>query len=53
MHGRDAGNFGAGENRSREKLRRDGLTIASETFQHTGSFKFRAAYNLTLIDLYD
>ncbi len=29
---------------------RDGLgldiTIASETFQHTGSFKFRAAYNL-------
>src|SRR5438132_9349769 len=22
------------------------LTIASETFQHTGSFKFRAAYNL-------
>lgn len=23
------------------------LTIASETFQHTGSFKFRAAYNLT------
>jgi threonine dehydratase len=24
------------------------LTIASETFQHTGSFKFRAAYNLAL-----
>jgi threo-3-hydroxy-L-aspartate ammonia-lyase len=24
------------------------LTIASETFQHTGSFKFRAAYNLCL-----
>ncbi len=24
------------------------LTIASETFQHTGSFKFRAAYNLVL-----
>ncbi len=24
------------------------LTIASETFQHTGSFKFRAAYNLSL-----
>src|SRR5258708_2516782 len=23
-------------------------TIASETFQHTGSFKFRAAYNLAL-----
>ncbi len=23
-----------------------GLTIVSETFQHTGSFKFRAAYNL-------
>src|SRR5690242_19498876 len=22
------------------------VTIASETFQHTGSFKFRAAYNL-------
>ena len=22
------------------------LTIASETFQHTGSFKFRAAYNV-------
>ncbi|MDQ3323165.1 MAG: pyridoxal-phosphate dependent enzyme [Acidobacteriota bacterium] len=32
-----------------EKLRRllrIDLTIASETFQHTGSFKFRAAYNL-------
>lgn len=24
------------------------ITIASETFQHTGSFKFRAAYNLAL-----
>jgi len=24
------------------------LTIAAETFQHTGSFKFRAAYNLVL-----
>jgi threonine dehydratase len=24
------------------------LTIASETFQHTGSFKFRAAYNVAL-----
>lgn len=24
------------------------LTIASETFQHTGSFKFRASYNLAL-----
>ena len=24
------------------------LTIASEAFQHTGSFKFRAAYNLAL-----
>lgn len=24
------------------------LTFASETFQHTGSFKFRAAYNLAL-----
>jgi threonine dehydratase len=34
-----------------EKLRRNlgiDLTIASETFQHTGSFKFRAAYNLAL-----
>ena len=24
------------------------ITIATETFQHTGSFKFRAAYNLAL-----
>src|SRR5687767_5483473 len=24
------------------------ITIATETFQHTGSFKFRAAYNLVL-----
>jgi threonine dehydratase len=24
------------------------ITVASETFQHTGSFKFRAAYNLAL-----
>ena len=24
------------------------LTIAAETFQHTGSFKFRAAYNTAL-----
>lgn len=24
------------------------LTVATETFQHTGSFKFRAAYNLAL-----
>ena len=24
------------------------ITIASETFQHTGSFKFRAAYNVAL-----
>lgn len=24
------------------------ITIAAETFQHTGSFKFRAAYNLSL-----
>lgn len=34
-----------------EKLRAHlgiNLTIASETFQHTGSFKFRAAYNLAL-----
>ncbi|MEP7149794.1 MAG: pyridoxal-phosphate dependent enzyme [Acidobacteriota bacterium] len=29
----------------RDRLGLD-LTIASETFQHTGSFKFRAAYNL-------
>ncbi|MBL8181416.1 MAG: pyridoxal-phosphate dependent enzyme [Blastocatellia bacterium] len=26
------------------------VTIASETFQHTGSFKFRAAYNVVLND---
>jgi threonine dehydratase len=31
----------------RERLGLD-LTIAAETFQHTGSFKFRAAYNLAL-----
>ena len=34
-----------------EKLRRllgADLVIASETFQHTGSFKFRAAYNVVL-----
>ncbi len=34
-----------------EKLRKHlgiDLTIASETFQHTGCFKFRAAYNLAL-----
>ncbi len=31
----------------RDQLELD-LTIASETFQHTGSFKFRAAYNLAL-----
>jgi threo-3-hydroxy-L-aspartate ammonia-lyase len=31
----------------REHLELD-LTIATETFQHTGSFKFRAAYNLAL-----
>ncbi len=34
-----------------EKLRKHlgiDLTIASETFQHTGSFKFRASYNLAL-----
>jgi len=24
------------------------VTIASETFQHTGSFKFRAAYNVAI-----
>src|SRR5476651_1158320 len=31
----------------REHLGLD-VTIASETFQHTGSFKFRAAYNVAL-----
>lgn len=31
----------------RDHLRMD-ITIAAETFQHTGSFKFRAAYNLAL-----
>lgn len=31
----------------REELELD-ITIATETFQHTGSFKFRAAYNLAL-----
>ncbi len=31
----------------RDKLGLD-LTIVTETFQHTGSFKFRAAYNLAL-----
>jgi threonine dehydratase len=34
-----------------EKLKRHlglDLTIATETFQHTGSFKFRAAYNLAM-----
>lgn len=31
----------------RDRLGLD-LTIAAETFQHTGSFKFRAAYNLAL-----
>ena len=34
-----------------EKLRRHlglDVTVASETFQHTGSFKFRAAYNLAI-----
>lgn len=31
----------------RDYLKLD-VTIASETFQHTGSFKFRAAYNLAL-----
>src|SRR5215218_6460252 len=31
----------------RELLEMD-VTIATETFQHTGSFKFRAAYNLAL-----
>lgn len=34
-----------------EKLKKHlglNLTIATETFQHTGSFKFRAAYNLAL-----
>lgn len=31
----------------RDRLRMD-ITIATETFQHTGSFKFRAAYNLAV-----
>jgi threonine dehydratase len=31
----------------RDRLRLD-VTVASETFQHTGSFKFRAGYNLAL-----
>jgi Threonine dehydratase len=31
----------------RDRLGLD-ITIATETFQHTGSFKFRAAYNLAL-----
>jgi threonine dehydratase len=31
----------------RDKLELE-ITIATETFQHTGSFKFRAAYNLAL-----
>lgn len=31
----------------RDRLGLD-ITIASETFQHTGSFKFRAAYNVAL-----
>src|SRR5690606_9590906 len=31
----------------RDRLGLD-VTIATETFQHTGSFKFRAAYNLAL-----
>src|SRR3954454_6953800 len=31
----------------RDKLGLD-ITVASETFQHTGSFKFRAAYNVAL-----
>ena len=27
------------------------IVLASETFQQTGSFKFRAAYNLSLIHI--
>ncbi len=34
------------ESASLSKLLNCDLTIVSETFQHTGSFKFRAAYNL-------
>ena len=34
-------------NKLRDQLGLD-ITIASETFQHTGSFKFRAGYNLAL-----
>ncbi|HZH33550.1 MAG TPA: pyridoxal-phosphate dependent enzyme [Pyrinomonadaceae bacterium] len=33
------------ESRPLEKLFGTRITIATETFQHTGSFKFRAAYN--------
>lgn len=36
------------ESKSLSKLFGAEITIASETFQHTGSFKFRAAYNLAL-----
>jgi threonine dehydratase len=36
------------ESKSLSKLFGTDITIASETFQHTGSFKFRAAYNVAL-----
>lgn len=34
------------ESESLSKLLNAKITVASETFQHTGSFKFRAAYNV-------
>lgn len=36
------------ESKSLSNLFGADITIASETFQHTGSFKFRAAYNVAL-----
>jgi len=36
------------ESKSLSKLFGADITIAAETFQHTGSFKFRAAYNVAL-----
>ncbi len=36
------------ESEKLSKLLNTDVTLVSETFQHTGSFKFRAAYNLAL-----
>jgi len=36
------------ESEKLSKLLNTDITLVSETFQHTGSFKFRAAYNLAL-----